>query len=141
MVRDSGTRTSICLGVDVSPVLDLFSVAFTLRYDPTVLRYTGFQPGDFLGSASETIVEVSAQPSTAPNSVVVGVTRNAAAIDPDVGVTGRGRIITLCFDLVGPGNSLMVFTGNLAGYNSGGTAPGNVVLDASDFIGGTVTVQ
>jgi hypothetical protein len=85
---------------------------------------------------------VAEQPPSVPVKVVVGITRNAAVVMPPVGVTGNGRLITLCFDLVGPATaSPLVFTDNLVGYDSGGTAPANQVITASDFYGGTITVR
>lgn len=140
----SGTRDTVCLGVSSYYALDLYSVAFTLQYDPDVMRYTSWQEGSLLGTGSEVLVQVTPQPPTAPDSVVVGVTRNSAVVTG--GVTGNGRLITLCFDLVAPAtNSPVTFGGaNLVGFNSTGTDPANpahVALDPADFIGGTVTVQ
>lgn len=140
----SGTRTTTCLDVKSAYALDLFSVAFTLQFDPSVLSYTGYQAGTLLGSGNQILVQASPQPAASPDSVVVGITRNAAVVTG--GVTANGTLITLCFDLVAPATASPVTFGgaSLVGLNSLGTDPNNplhVAIKPDDFTDGKITVE
>lgn len=145
-------RGELCLDVETRFVQDLFAVAFALRYDATVLRFRDVSAGPFLGSGNEILgVQATANEDGGVGILTVGLTRNS----DEVGLTGvdgcstgcggaanRGALMTLCFDLVGAAEgSPIVFTGTLAGFDPFGTDPGNVVVPASGFVGGVVSVQ
>ena len=108
IVEASGTRTSTCLGIDAHRAFGVFAGAFTLTYDPVRLRYASFDDSaTCLGAAS---VRLPAQvDASQPGRVIVGVTRSAAATTTGVDC---GRLIVLCFDVIGEGRSRVEFTGN-----------------------------
>ncbi len=104
----SGTRTSTCLAIDAHRAFGVFAAAFTLQYDPASLRYRSFDDG--ATCLGDTSVRLPAQvDATQPGLIIVGVTRNAAATT--TGVT-CGRLIELCFDVIGEGDTQLTFVGN-----------------------------
>lgn len=74
----------------------------TLTFDPAVLEFVRFRPGDFLGGASD--AEVLAT-STVPGKVVIGASRSG----PNQGVRGSGALASATFRAVGPGQTALGF--------------------------------
>ena len=138
----SGSGT-LCVGVWVDRVIDLYSVSFTLSFDPTVMRFASAAPGSFLGTAAQTLpFQVDTEPDQPPgiaSSVIVGLTRNRDTAPTGVN-GGPGKVATVCFDLVGPATaSIIRFTPNRRGQDSTGA---DVIPDLdTHWLGGTITVQ
>jgi len=105
----SGDRDSACIGVEAIRAFNVFNASFTLSYDPGVLRYTSFDPaGTCIGSGAEVLPPL-VDATTTPGNVVVGLSRNGAITSTGVDC---GQLITLCFDVIGDGDTRLTFTGN-----------------------------
>lgn len=108
-----GTRTTTCIAVEGHRVLDLFAVAFTISYDERALRYTGYDDDATCVGAVNELTATLVDAST-PGVIIVGVSRNAGVTT--AGVDGCGRMIELCFDIIGEGDTPLTFTGNRVVY-------------------------
>ena len=136
ILETAGDATSTCIGVDARRLSDVFSVVFSLTYDPTALRFTGFDAStSCLGTIAVTLTpQVDA--GTTPGRLVVGFTRNAATTS--TGVNGCGHIIDLCFDVIGTSTFDMDFTGNLAVLKPDGSPVADL---GTNWVGGQLVVR
>jgi hypothetical protein len=117
-------------------VSNVFSAAFSLTYDPTLLRYTGFDASTSCLGTGGTVLTPQVDWTTTPGRIVVGLTRNAATTT--TGVNGCGHLIDLCFDVIGEGEFDMDFTGNLALLEPDGDPVADL---GTNWIGGHVVVS
>ena len=135
----SGDQTTSCISVEARLVSDVFSAAFTVTYDETVLRYTGLSvTSSCLGTAAETLAPQVDALST-PGELVVGFTRNGAVTT--TGIDTCGRLIDLCFEVIGEGEFDMDFVGNLALLKPDGTAVDELTGGSADWVSAHVTVR
>lgn len=110
------------LNIHVQAVTDLWALAFTLEFDPAVMRYVEDTAvnGGFLGIDDRVQIEVTREGS---GRLVVGVTRLRELPD-DVGVSGSGSIMTLDFNLMAAGQTTVDYVlppdANLAAVDSQG---------------------
>ena len=131
-VKVTGDRTSACIGIEAHrDVFDLFSAAFTVSYDATKLRYTGLIDSDSCLGTGAAVLPTQVDASV-PGRIIVGQSRNAATTT--TGVT-CGRLIQLCFDVIGEGDTRLEFTGNRALLASDGSTISN------DWVGATVQTR
>jgi hypothetical protein len=137
LVETAGDATTSCIGIKVLRVTDVFAAAFSVTYDPAILRYTGFDAStSFLGTTAE-MLPPQVDAITTPGRIVVGLTRNSAVTT--VEIDGTGYLLDLCFEVVRPGEFDMNFVGNLALLKLDGTPV--VTLTGSDWIGMHVVVR
>lgn len=134
----SQSNETLTIKARVVGVTDLFSVAFTLEFDPAVMRFVddSEQSLGFLGPSSEVDVLAELEPAR-QDRLVVGATREDASTG---GRSGTGDILTLTFDLVGVGATDLAFApapANTAAIDSTST----VIFGRSKFFGATVRVQ
>lgn len=109
LTESSGDGESTCIAVTAHRVFGMFNASFTVSYDPTVLRFTGFDAaGTCIGTGSA-VLPAQVDASTTPGDVVVGLSRNAAVTNAGVDC---GHLIDLCFDVIGEGSTRVAFTGN-----------------------------
>lgn len=112
LVEDGGTPTQVCIAVDGfrNRMTDVYSAAFSVTYDQTLVSFVSVDDsGSCLGGSGSTLpTQVN---TDTPGLVVVGMTRDASVTT--TGVT-CGSLATLCFDIVGEGQFVMRFVGNLA---------------------------
>ncbi len=93
------------LSVDVDKIQGLFSSAFSLAWDPKVIRLKDASDGGFLGHDNQPIALVQ-RPDNDSGTVVISVSRS-----PDAGpIGGSGSLVTLVFEPVAPGHTTLVFT-------------------------------
>ena len=105
----SGDRDSACIAVEALRAFNVFNASFTLSYDPGVLRYTSFDAaGTCIGSGAAVLPPL-VDATITPGNVVVGLSRNGATTSTGVDC---GQLITLCFDVIGDGDTRLTFTGN-----------------------------
>lgn len=131
-VKVSGDRTSACIAIEAHrDVFDLFAVAFTVSYDPAMLRYSGFIDSDSCLGTGAAVLPTQVDTS-APGRIIVGQSRNSATTS--TGVT-CGRVVQLCFDVIGEGDTRLEFTGNRALLASDGSTITN------DWVGATVQTR
>lgn len=130
----TGLRTSVCLDVKVYRAVDLYSVSFTLGYDPALLDFRSSAIGDALGMPDTLLSAIDA---SSPGLLVVGVSREAVTH----GMTGvstssdGSTVVSLCFDILAPGTgSSIEFVPALALEDpSGAPVPGSPT-----WVGGTI---
>jgi hypothetical protein len=137
LVQSVDQRTLFCLDVVVHRVSDLYSVTFTLAFDPGQAGLRGYTVGDFLGDPSDLLVSVDG--SATPGAVLVGVSRQLREHGM-TGVTGsEGVLISLCFDVVGDGDSRPVdFVPNLALEDPAGAPVPNA---PPTWVGGSLSTR
>lgn len=137
LVETAGDATTSCIGVRVLRVTDLFAAAFSVTYDPTILRYTGFDASaSCLGTGAD-VLPPQVDAVTTPGRIVVGLTRNAGATNVEIDTCGY--LLDLCFEVVAAGEFDMNFVGNLALLKLDGTPV--ATLTGSDWIGMHVVVK
>jgi hypothetical protein len=132
----SDDRDSFCVAVDALDALDVFSVAFTLTYDSRYARPTSFSTANGCLGLSGATLPAQVDWVLTPNEIVVGWTRDGS-LNP-TGVS-CGRLIEICFDIVGTGSFTMGFTGNVALLRPDGTPVAGI--DASRFFDATITTR
>jgi hypothetical protein len=112
LVEQGGTPTQVCIAVDAfrDRITNVYSASFSVTYDPALVHFNSFDDSaTCLGGPSN---RLPTQVNTdTPGLLIVGLTRDASVTT--TGVT-CGPLITLCFDIVGQGQFVMGFTGNLA---------------------------
>ena len=141
----SGTGT-LCLAVEVRGVQNLYALGFTVSFDPAVLKFSSATPGPLLGTSAQVLSVFTPQPPTpaTATSVEVGVTRKSPET---TGVTGTGKVATLCFDVVGASaGSPVTFTGTRTAVQPDPTSPTGLsaipgLTGADKWLGGTVDAQ
>ena len=85
--------------VDVSDAEDLFSYGFEVGYDPSVLSFVSANPDSFLSeSGAVTTSFQSGLENGSPGTLLVA---EARTMDPKVGVSGDGTLLTMTFDVIG----------------------------------------
>lgn len=133
----------VCLAVNVRRASNLYSVSFTLTYDPAVMKLVSADPvtrGPFLGTAGQTLLEWAPDPPEpgVADRVVVGLTRRDDVVA--TGVSGDGKIATICFTLLTPATAAPVsFVSNRVGEDPAGV---DVIPDDPAFwLGGAITVE
>lgn len=110
-VSSSGTVASgetVTLTLAVNNITDLFSTAFDIQYDPTVISFVSAQKGTFLeqGGGTTTLL------TSANNGVlIVGYSRQAVG-GVSTGVNGSGNVMTLTFTALANGTSNISFLNN-----------------------------
>jgi len=136
-LRQVGSGTGkLEVEVWVRGVTNLWALAFTLEYDPTIIRFDSAEALDFLGPDSEVSL-VASEPPGRTDQVMVGITRLATPPAARTGKTGTGAVLRLSFDLEGVGETDFRFVPNTAGMD-----PKNlVILDSTHFFDGTVTTR
>jgi hypothetical protein len=136
-VASSGATLEVIL--TVRNVVNLWALAFTLEYDPRILRFDSTEnivPNGFLGPDYE-VELVAEEPPGRTDRVIVGITRLANPPAPRLGKTGTGDVMRLRFSLEGVGTTSLRFVPSLAGKD-----PDDVtVLVPDQFYGGTVTTR
>ena len=135
ILETAGDATTTCIGVDAYRVSNVFSAAFSLTYDPTLLRYTGFDASTSCLGTGSAVLSPQVDAVTTPGRIVVGFTRNAATTT--TGVNGCGHMIDLCFDVIGQGTFTVAFTGNLALLEPDADPVADL---GTNWVGGTVVV-
>lgn len=112
----------------------VFTAALDLAYDSTVIRFLFHVPGNFLESTSNQAEGVSytvAPQSNAPNDLVVGISQTGA----DPGSTGSGILVTLVFEPVKPGCSVLNFVTNKSALiQPNGNVLGSVIFSQGGII-------
>ena len=135
ILETAGDATTTCIGVDARRVSNVYSAAFSVTYDPTLLRYTGFDASTSCLGTGASVLAPQVDATTTPGRIVVGLTRNAATTT--TGVNGCGHMIDLCFDVIGEGTFTMAFTGNLALLDPTGAPVADL---GTNWVGGTIVV-
>ena len=105
----SGDRDSACIAVEAIRAFNVFNASFTLSYDPSVLRYTSFDAAGTCMGSGAVVLPPLVDATITPGNVVVGLSRNGATTSTGVDC---GQLITLCFDVIGDGDTLLTFIGN-----------------------------
>ena len=96
----------LTVNVLISGITDLFGYQFSLAYNPAVLRATNVAEGAFLATAGTTYFIGGTIDNTAGSVSAVA----DALIGPVPGAGGSGTLVTLSFDVTGPGTSTLVFS-------------------------------
>jgi hypothetical protein len=125
----------------------VFNAALDLAYDPNVIRFLYYVPGNFLAATSsdpQNISYVISSQSTAQNDLVIGVSQTGS----DPGNTGSGILVTLVFEPLSNGCSVLNFAklkdqnGNIIGEKSALVTPSGDMIDGITFSqGGTIRVR
>lgn len=137
LVERAGDATTSCIGVKVWRANELFAAAFSVTYDPTVLRYTGFDASASCLGTGTLVLPPRVDATATPGRIVVGLTRNAATTSVGVNVI-EDYLIDLCFEVVATGEFDMNFVGNLALLKLDGTPIDNL---GSNWVGMHVVVK
>ena len=109
LARISGDSTSACIAVEAHRTFDVFNATFTLTYDPTMIEYASFDDAGTCMGSGAAVLPTLVDAATTPGQIVVGMSRNIA--NTSTGVT-CGRLLNLCFTVVGEGDTRLTFTGN-----------------------------
>jgi len=112
------------VNVHVQAVTDLWALAFTLEFNPAIMRYRADSAanGGFLGAVEGEDVSLEAvlEPGRS-DRLVVGVSKLRQLPD-EPGVTGSGSVMTLDFNLMAVGQTTVGYVlppdANLAGIDS-----------------------
>jgi hypothetical protein len=93
-----GTTLAVDVKVNALPAATpAFAAAIDLNYDPSILTFQGFNPGDFFEATdlpeNGTMVRLVSQPVLVPGKLVIGISQNSG----DPGASGDGILLTLKF--------------------------------------------
>jgi hypothetical protein len=92
---------SVSYNIDITGAAGLYSWAFSLLVDPSVLSITGAVEGSFLAGGGETLFLPGIIDNSEGRLFAVG----DALVGPVVGVGGSGILATVSFDITGLGTS------------------------------------
>jgi hypothetical protein len=83
----------------------VFSAVFDLKFDPAVLSFDGFEPGNFLEGEGD-LVDYLIEPAAGRSDVLIaGISKRQG----QAGSTGDGTIVTIRFKKLEPGLSPLTF--------------------------------
>lgn len=126
-----GTTTpgsTISVAVNVADVADLAGYQFSLNYDQSVLHFTGYSAGGFLGSGGAATDEFYVSDDPGSVSYVIGT------LFGDETVSGSGALAYFTFEALGAGVSALTLSDVLL-------LDSNINDIAATVIGGSVTVE
>lgn len=92
---------TITVDVDVTNTTDLFSYGFEIGYDPAVLSFVSASQGSFLNESGA--ISTSFQSGLENGVAGTLLVAEARTIDPKVGISGSGSLLTMSFDVIGGG--------------------------------------
>lgn len=121
--------TAVDVNVAVSDVIDLSTFQFAFGYDASLLSFTGFNGGTFLGAPDDTDYFI--------NNVTSGMLGAVAGVTfAETGVNGSGGLITLHFNTLAAGTSFLNFS-NVLLLNSQPDGLGDIATIA---VNGALTI-
>lgn len=112
---------NIDMDIRINATQPVFSQSFYLAYDPAVLQYIGYEPGNFFGTSAESGVAVAVMKSDegaaggvffgcnhlpGKSVVVVGASRKGYHVP---GVSGNNLAVRLRFKIAGSGETSIAF--------------------------------
>lgn len=132
---DEAVTQSVTLSrtIAVQKIGEVFSASLDVVYNPAVVEFVGGSQGAFLSQNGASSTEGAAVLQNGrAGTIVIGVTRLGT-----IGtVSGDGELVTLNFRAIGPGSTMLSFSGNSALQNDAGQDVDVVVWEP-----GAVTVQ
>lgn len=88
----------LTVSVDVTDAVDLFSYGFEVDYDPVILSFVSANADSFLSEAGSVATTFqSGLEDGSPGTLLVA---EARTIDPKVGTSGSGKLLTMTFDVL-----------------------------------------
>lgn len=120
--------STVSVAVNVADVADLAGYQFSLNYNQSVLHFTGYSAGGFLGSGGATTDEFYVSDDPGSISYVIGT------IFGDNSVSGSGTLAYFTFEALGAGVSALTLSDVLL-------LDSNINDIATTVIGGSVTVE
>ena len=132
LVLTETTNDTLTFTVRAEGALKLYDVAFDLRYDSAVLRYSSATLASGFGNSTTASVQAAENP---PGDLVFGATRLGAV----GGVSGTFDIAVITFNVQAKGTTNLTYdaTKTLVGHDEAGVA----ILNGSNFCGGTLVIQ
>lgn len=115
---DAGASVSVV--ININSVMDLFSAAFDLIYDPAILSFASASKGSFLeqGGTNTTLL-TAVNPA---GDLIVGYSRQAS-FGVATGVNGSGALMTINFNALTSGISILEFRNNSLCAATGADCP------------------
>jgi hypothetical protein len=99
------------ISIYIHNVDSLFGAAFRVLYDPETIQIDGSSAGDFLDGAG--FVLYSSHSVAEEGYYAIGITRTRQGEAANVGVSGSGRLATITFTPLSPGESEMTLVVDL----------------------------
>lgn len=99
-----------------------FRTTFAIRFDPAILQFEGFEPGDFFEQQAFPSDVAYTVPTPAPGEDRLSV--QIVKSNTPLGSQQDGVFLTLRFRVVAAGASTLLFENPLLSGNTGGTAQG-----------------
>ena len=122
-------------------VENLWALAFTLEYDPSVISFDSAERRDFLGSSDHEVELIASEAPGRRDRVVVGITRLASPPTVPQGKDGSGHVMVLRFVLEGVGSTTVRFVPNLDALDPDGGSIFQPDDPSLHFFGGNVTAR
>ncbi len=132
---DQSIGNRLAVDIRVTQITEpVFNAALDLAYDPTVIRFLFHVSGDFFERTPNPAggISYAVEPqSDAPNDLVIGISKTGS----DPGSTGSGILVTLVFEPVKPGCSVLNFvTSKSALIQPNGSVLSSVVFSQGGII-------
>lgn len=119
--------SSVNVDVNIADIVDLYAYQFSVGFNASLLQVTSITGGSFLGAtgvADQFVVDV--------NNVTGAITWAIGVLSgPMAGVNGSGGLITIHFDTLAPGTSLLNFSDVLF-LDSSPDGEGDIAVTAVD---------